>query len=89
MPYRYGKVWPMVKTTLYLPDDLKSRIKYRALRTRRSEAEIIREVLVKDLADETPRPRPRLGGFRSGDPTIGDRIDEILAEEFGAEAIDK
>jgi hypothetical protein len=79
----------MVKTTLYLPDDLKSRLKYRAIRTKRSEAEIIREALAKDLADDVARPRPSWGCGRSGDPTIGDRIDEILAEEFGAEAIDR
>lgn len=78
-----------MKTTLYLPEELKSRLKHRALRVRRSEADIIREALAKDLAEEAPRPRPRFGGFRSGDPTIGDRIDEILAEEFGAEAIDR
>lgn len=78
-----------MKTTLYLPDELKSRLKYRALRTRRSEADIIREALAKDLAEDAPRPRPSWGIGRSGDPTIGDRIDEILAEEFGAEAIDR
>lgn len=79
----------MIKTTLYLPDELKSRLKRRALNTRRSEADIIRQALVKDLAEDVPRPRPSWGCGRSGDPTIGDRIDEILAEEFGAEAIDR
>ncbi len=79
----------MVKTTLYLPEELKSRLKHRALRVRRSEADIIREALTKDLAEEMPRPRPSWGIGHSGDPTIGDRIDEILAAEFGAEAIDR
>ncbi|HEX3732972.1 MAG TPA: CopG family transcriptional regulator [Mycobacteriales bacterium] len=79
----------MVKTTLYMSDELKSRLKRRAVQTRRSEAEIMREALDRALAEDEPRPRPRLGGFRSGDPTITARIDDILADEFGAEAIDR
>ena len=78
-----------MKTTLYLPDDLKSRLKRKAVRTRRSEADLIREALAESLADEAPRLRPSWGGGHSGDPTLAERTDEILAAGFGAEAIDR
>ena len=84
-----GSVGGMVKTTLYLPDDLKGRLKRKAIRTRRSEADLIREALAESLADEAPRLRPSWGGGHSGDPTITERMDEILAAEFGADGIDR
>ncbi len=70
----------MVKTTLYLPKELKQRIETAARREGRSEAAIIREAL-----DHYVRPghRPKAGLFSSGDPTLAERVDDLLAEGFG------
>ncbi len=68
------------KTTVYLPKELKQRIKAAARREGRSEAAVIRAAL--DLYAQ-PRKRPRSGLFSSGDPTLAERADEPLAEGFG------
>ena len=70
----------MVKTTLYLPDDLKDELRREAIRRGDSEAEVIRQALRREL--ETARPRPR-GALFVGDEPIAERVDELL-EGFGA-----
>lgn len=72
----------MVKTTLYLTQELKLRIERRAREQRQSEAEVIRNALDASLPPFEP-PRPRFPLFDSGDPTLAERVDEILAEGFG------
>jgi hypothetical protein len=72
----------MIKTTVYMPEELKRRIEETARRERRSEAAVIRSAL--DLYTRgRNRPKPRFGLFDSGDPTLAERVDEILAEGFG------
>jgi metal-responsive CopG/Arc/MetJ family transcriptional regulator len=66
----------MEKTTLYLPDDLKSAIKKAAAQQGVSEAEIIRQAIRQVVSDVRPRPRGSL--FSSGHP-IARRADELLA----------
>jgi hypothetical protein len=70
----------MVKTTLYLPDDLKTELTREASRRGESEAEVIRQALRREL--DASRPRPRRGLFTGTEP-IADRVDELL-EGFGA-----
>ncbi len=65
-----------VKTTVYLPEELKAQIEREARRRDISEAEVIRQTLTAGLR----RPRPR-GGFLAG-PVISERVDELL-EGFG------
>jgi metal-responsive CopG/Arc/MetJ family transcriptional regulator len=65
----------MVKTTVYLPDDLHQAIKQVALARGIPEAEVIRQSLRASISEQ--RPRPRGGLFASGDP-IADRVDELL-----------
>lgn len=72
----------MVKTTVYLPVALKRRLEQVARTQGRSEAEVIRLAL-EDFTAHQDRPRPRLPLFSSGDPTLAERVDEILAEGFG------
>jgi hypothetical protein len=69
----------MVKTTVYLPEKLKRQVKRAAARTKRSEAEIIREAIAAAMRRLTP-PEPRLPLFEEGlgDPTIAERVDELL-----------
>jgi len=66
----------MVKTTLYLPDDLKRAIELEAARQGSSEADVIREALRHGLS-QTPRA-PR-GAIFTGSEPIAERADELLA----------
>ena len=55
----------MVKTTIYLPDDLKSAVKRAAECQQLSEAEVIRAAIAEAVSTFT-RPKPE-GGFLTGD----------------------
>ena len=68
----------MKKTTVYLPEDLKSALGRVAAERGRSEAELIREA-VRELIRNSEPPRPRLPLFSSGDPRLAERVDEELA----------
>jgi predicted transcriptional regulator len=61
------------KTTVYLPDDLKSAIEREARRRGCSEATVIRDA----VANALDRPLPR-AGLLDAEP-IADRVDELLA----------
>lgn len=67
----------MKKTTVYLPEDLKSSLTRIAKERRLSEAELIREA-VRELVNGAERPRPRLPLFSGDDPTLARRFDEEL-----------
>jgi plasmid stability protein len=68
----------MNKTTVYLPDDLKAALARAAATSGRSEADLIREgVRLVTLGADRPRPRGAL--FHSGDGTLSQRVDELLA----------
>jgi hypothetical protein len=72
----------MRKTTVYLPDELSRDLKRAAAESGRSEAELIREGVARVVEQElTPPPRGPL--FSSGDPTLAERVDELLGEGFG------
>jgi plasmid stability protein len=68
----------MQKTTIYLPDSLKRRLARAAHRRGQSEAALIRAAIERAL-DEEARPRPTAPLFRSGDPTLAERVDEALS----------
>ena len=72
----------MVKTTVYLSEDLKRRLEHLARAQGRSEADVIRTALDEFTAAQE-RPRPKLPLFSSLGEPIADRVDEILAEGFG------
>lgn len=76
----------MVKTTIYLPEDLKASLARLAREERRSEAEIIRESLHATVSERAPRPRPRLPltDRGLGDATIAETVDLHL-RGFGSE----
>ena len=61
------------KTTVYLPDELKSALEQEARRRGCSEAEVIREAVRAQVT--RPRPTP---GIIVGEP-IANRVDELLA----------
>jgi plasmid stability protein len=75
-------MYGMKRTTIYLPDDLKSALEQTASAEGRSEAEVVRSALATATALHT-YPPPRLPLFDSGDPTLAERVDEELARGFG------
>lgn len=83
----YGAGWYhtyMVKTTVYLPDELKARLDEAARVSGQSEATIIRSALAEWLESLLPRPRSSLlGTMNFGDPDLAYKVDEVLAEGFG------
>lgn len=78
--------------SLDLTDDLKHRVTEAARRHHVSEEEYMRDAIERSLLDEAARlaarPRPRLPLFHSGDPSLSERVDEILAEGFGQDGFD-
>ncbi len=69
-----------MKTTLYLPADIKGAVELEARRRGVSEAEVVRDALRKALMSDPIRPR---AGIIKGREPIAERVDELLAEGFG------
>ncbi len=68
----------MTKTTVYLPDDLKSELARIAAASGRSEADLIREA-IRSLVRRAARPRPRGALFASGDAHLSEHAEQALA----------
>jgi ribbon-helix-helix CopG family protein len=66
----------MIKTTVYLPQTTKRQLAALAAREGRPEAELIREAIDR-LIHAAPR-KPRFPLFKSDDPTMARRTDELL-----------
>ena len=76
-------MYGMVKTTVYLPEDLKASLERVAAEKGRSEAELIREAIRTLVGEGVPaRPRVPLVAAPLGDPTAAERVDELL-DGFG------
>jgi hypothetical protein len=77
----------MVKTTLYLPEDLKSSVERLAREEGRSEAELFREA-VGTLIESRRSRRPRLPLFARGfgDAGFAEQAVELLADGFGRDS---
>jgi hypothetical protein len=74
------------EVSLYLSEDIKSRVAEAARAHGVSEDDYMREAIKRVVAEEIigERPRPSLPRFRlSDEPLTSERIDEILAEGFG------
>ena len=73
----------MRKTTVYVPEDLKTSLEQMAAQLRVSEAELIRQAIL-DKVGKPKRPRPKVPLLAAGlgNPTVADRVDELL-EGFG------
>lgn len=78
---RYGTMYVMRRTTVYLPDDLKRELEAASRQSGRSEADLVREGVRLAVARESPE-RPRIPLFESGRPDLAERVDELL-EGFG------
>ena len=79
-----GTIYGMHQTTIYLPEDLKRRLRRAARQDRRTEASIVREALDEALQRRDVAPSAPLFAEGWGDPTLAERVDELLAESgFG------
>jgi Arc/MetJ-type ribon-helix-helix transcriptional regulator len=67
----------MMKTTVYLPSELKRALTKLARQRRCSEAEVLRDA-VSRLAGEAEAPAPKLPLFRSTGPSIAEDVDGAL-----------
>ncbi len=74
----------MRRTTVTLPDLLVERLQREADRRRMSLSHVVRETLEARFGQEGARVLPFVGLVASGDPTLADRLDEILAAEWAA-----
>lgn len=70
----------MIQTTIYLPEDLKRQLERAARQDRRTEASIVREALEVALRHREVAPTTPLFVEGWGDPTLAERVDELLAE---------
>ena len=74
----------MQQTTVYLPEDLKRRLRQAARQDRRTEASIVREALDEALQRREVAPTVPLFAEGWGDATLAERVDELLVESgFG------
>jgi metal-responsive CopG/Arc/MetJ family transcriptional regulator len=75
-----------VKTSVYLPAEMKRALESEARRRGMSEAEMIREAISALLAAAPARRQPRFGVLDSGDPHFAERAEDHLAG-LGAESV--
>jgi Ribbon-helix-helix domain len=82
----YGTIYGVRRTTIYLTEDQKAELEAIAGRTRRTEAELIREGVDHVIGAHRERRRKPGVLFALQDPVLDDpgRVDEAL-EGFGAE----
>jgi hypothetical protein len=73
----YGTVYVMVRTTVYLPEELKEELARAASSSGRSEAELIREG-VRTVVEANRTARPRIPLFTSDDGSIAERAADYL-----------
>lgn len=70
----------MVRTTIYLPDDLKAALEARAAADGRTESDVIREALADKLRGPGKTARQiQFGLFESGTSTTSTDVDDVLA----------
>jgi hypothetical protein len=78
----YGMMYGMKRTTIYLPDELKAALERTAAAQGKTEAEVVRSAVATATAGHAC-PAPTLPLFTSDDPTLAERVDEVLGESFG------
>jgi hypothetical protein len=78
----------MKRTTVSLPDDLAAALAREARRRDRSASDITREALERHLGlgGELPRDIPFAAIGRSGQPTTGRDMEDLIDREWGSAA---
>jgi hypothetical protein len=73
-------MYGVIRTTIYLPEDLKRSLARAAYEEKRTEADLIREGIERLL--KSRHPEPKLPLFTSGKPDLAEDIDRLL-DGFG------
>jgi hypothetical protein len=71
----------MIKTTVYLPEDLDARLEAEAISTGASKAALIRRAISALLARSGPRESEPLPVFRSGRQLTPGQMDDAVYEQ--------
>lgn len=80
-----GMLAYMVRTTVKLPEDLDARLRHEAQRRGTTISELTREAIEAHLGRQGGRRRLRASGAgSSGRNDLSERIEKILAAEFGS-----
>jgi hypothetical protein len=74
-------MYGMLKTTIYLPEEMKLELQKIAASRGISEAELIREAL-KGIIESSAPPKPKLPLFKSANPNLAENVDKYL-QGFG------
>jgi len=70
----------MVKTTVYLSNDLVLRLRQLSAAKGLSQAELIRDAITKYTRHQKRPPIPGIGEFDSGESDVSERAEKILWE---------
>ena len=73
----------MVRTTVYIDEDVALALRQRADIEKRSQAELIREALRRYVMNRRSGTRPAIAGigsYRSGRTDVSERAEELLRE---------
>jgi plasmid stability protein len=73
-----------MKTTIYVPDDIKAALRRRADAEHRSESDIIREALAEAVAGYSSRLPRKLPVPPGPTTNYAEHVDDVLAEGFGS-----
>jgi len=73
----YGIMYGVRRTTIYLPDELKTELSRAAREEGRTEADLVREGV--ELLLRAREPEPRLPLFEGGKSDLADNVDKLLA----------
>lgn len=76
----------MVKTTVYLPEELHAAVKRLAADAESSEAEVIRTAIRELEARHRAAPVRRSVGFLAGPGDLAERVDELLGGDAAGPA---
>ena len=79
----YANIHGMIRTTVYLEEDMVVGLRHRAEAENRSQAEIIREAVRRYIEDDSGFERPPIAGvgsYRSGRSDVSKRAEQLLRE---------
>jgi len=81
-----GTIYGVIKTTVYLPEDLDARLDSEAVATGLTKAELIRRGISMLLAGSRPRESEPLPVFESGRPLTPVEMDDAIYEHVRQQA---
>lgn len=75
----------MKRTTVKIPEELDAKLRHEAERMGMTCSELVREAIEMRVGgSRRPFLRAAAGSFRSGDPNLGSRVEEIIKADVEA-----